>query len=759
MTTALFTNTTGRNNEDETSNPERTATITATTTATTTTSTTTTTTTTPSFKTILYGTISLILVVGYLCYETLTSLDRLLLIIWTLVVLLSCTVFVCFDVNGNAVNVVDDVNVNINVNGNKKQQQQQQQQQQQLVMGLILHTCTGVLLVVSMINFNSTTLAVGLLAALLYSAVFLDQRPKWRGRNQNQNTIIVTTTTTTATTTTTFPFHRSKTKLAIFRGLAIADACLFALLFRCNNHRNWYSQSDDEKQPYDPLLYTSFSFLFVSCVIWANNEGTSPAAITLQSLAIWSPIGKIASIVLYACLQRGRPNDFDFTFLSLVVCGLLDVTWILVAVVKYLDLHAVTTTTYLYSVLWYLIFDKFDYCLVERPVLRHGSIITALGWDQSYETLIKLEQHVKLDTWLRQSLSTDTLSKIILFLSPIVALVLILGRPTTYGKLDGLASSPTVHTSVGVVDSSNGVNTTRPSTHPQQPRRFHWLGPMLSSKWSWMIFESPCWVWTMFLLNHKRQMDYDNYQRDFIEMAEHLHKKKGWMDAIVRTLLGMSRNDKPTEFIPESILDPPFLDALYAMLGQEMVPNVTNQVLIGWFLLHYLYRSLVYPIFLSKSSRMPLGISLFGVCYTLLNGYLQPYDLIFQQVFPDEYQYSIQFWSGIVMGALGFAIGCHSDHTLLELKRDKESSGGDAYYQIPRDGLFEYVSSPHYLGEILEWTGFCIACNFSLASVSFVLWTVANLVPRAYATHRWYHDKFHEEYPTLNRKVIIPFVV
>ncbi|KAG7370495.1 3-oxo-5-alpha-steroid 4-dehydrogenase-domain containing protein [Nitzschia inconspicua] len=807
---ALFTNSSS-NNEVETSNPERTATTTTTTTASTTTRTTT------SFKTTLYGAIALILVEGNLCYETLASLDRLLLIIWTFTVLFSFTVFVWFDVNGNDVNLNDGT---VTVNGSKKQQQQQQQLRELAMMGLVFHTYLGVLLVVSMINFNSTTLAVGWMAALLYSVVVLGQRPKWR-RKRNQNTTTstttattstsstTTTTTTTTTTATVFLVHRSKSRLAIFRGLAVANACLFAFLFRRNSHRNWYNryENENEKQPYDPLLYTSFSFLFVSHVIWVNNEtmrqqqqqqNASPLSITLQSLAIWSPIGKIASIILCSCLQRGRPNDFDFAVLSMVVCGLLDVTWILVAIVKYLDVHAVSTTLYLYAVLVYLIFYNFDYCLVERPVLlQDGRIITALGWDQSSETVFKLERHGQLDTWLRQSLlSTDTIAKIILCLSPIVALVLILGRPTTYGKLDGLASSasssPTVHlqqqtpqqqqnatdkeqsldtlqhthsSADGVVDSSDDDAVgSGSSTHQQQSRRFHWLSPMLSSKWSWMIFESPCWVWTLFLLNHKRQMDYDAYQRDFIDMADQLNKKKGWMDIVIKTLLGVSRNENQTEFIPESILDSPFLDALYAMLGRDMVPDLPNQMLIGWFLLHYLYRSLVYPVFLSTSSRMPLGISLFAFCYTLLNGYLQPYDLIFQQVFPEEYQYSIQFWSGIVMGAVGFAIGCHSDHTLLELKREKESNssgggGGGAYYQIPRDGLFEYVSSPHYLGEILEWTGFCIACDFSLASVSFVIWTVANLVPRAYATHRWYHDKFQEEYPPLNRKVIIPFVV
>lgn len=68
--------------------------------------------------------------------------------------------------------------------------------------------------------------------------------------------------------------------------------------------------------------------------------------------------------------------------------------------------------------------------------------------------------------------------------------------------------------------------------------------------------------------------------------------------------------------------------------------------------------------------------------------------------------------------------------------------GQKRQYQIPRGGLFEYVSAPHYLGEIIEWTGFCIACDGRLASLSFAIWTAANLIPRALHTHAWYRQTF-----------------
>jgi 3-oxo-5-alpha-steroid 4-dehydrogenase 1 len=98
---------------------------------------------------------------------------------------------------------------------------------------------------------------------------------------------------------------------------------------------------------------------------------------------------------------------------------------------------------------------------------------------------------------------------------------------------------------------------------------------------------------------------------------------------------------------------------------------------------------------------------------------------------------------------IGFSLGYSSDATLLTLKRQ------DKGYQIPRGGMFEYVSAPHFLGELLEWTGFAIAAN-TMAAYSFPIWTAANTIPRAILQHQWYRTAFRE-YPT-NRKAILPFV-
>jgi 3-oxo-5-alpha-steroid 4-dehydrogenase 1 len=72
-------------------------------------------------------------------------------------------------------------------------------------------------------------------------------------------------------------------------------------------------------------------------------------------------------------------------------------------------------------------------------------------------------------------------------------------------------------------------------------------------------------------------------------------------------------------------------------------------------------------------------------------------------------------------------------------------------------GMFKYVSSANYYGEILEWTGFAIL-TWSLPGVVFLLWTCANLIPRANSLYNKYTEEFGEEFTKLKRKRLFPFI-
>ena len=86
----------------------------------------------------------------------------------------------------------------------------------------------------------------------------------------------------------------------------------------------------------------------------------------------------------------------------------------------------------------------------------------------------------------------------------------------------------------------------------------------------------------------------------------------------------------------------------------------------------------------------------------------------------------------------------------------KLSKTSNNHYGIPKGGLYKFITSPNYFGEIVEWLGWAIL-TWSISGAVFFLWTIFNLVPRAISHHHWYKEKF-EDYPA-ERRVIVPKVL
>jgi 3-oxo-5-alpha-steroid 4-dehydrogenase 1 len=57
---------------------------------------------------------------------------------------------------------------------------------------------------------------------------------------------------------------------------------------------------------------------------------------------------------------------------------------------------------------------------------------------------------------------------------------------------------------------------------------------------------------------------------------------------------------------------------------------------------------------------------------------------------------------------------------------------------------------------VTQWAGYAIL-TYNLGSLSFVVFTAANLIPRAMAHHNWYLE-FFSAYPT-RRRAVIPFIL
>jgi len=148
---------------------------------------------------------------------------------------------------------------------------------------------------------------------------------------------------------------------------------------------------------------------------------------------------------------------------------------------------------------------------------------------------------------------------------------------------------------------------------------------------------------------------------------------------------------------------------------------------------------------------MPVVIVLSAIIFNLFNGYFLGYYFGHFANYSPANLLGPGFIIGAILFASGMFINWYYDNKLIHLRRP-----GEIGYKIPGGGLFNYVSCPNLLGEIVEWTGYAIM-SWNLPAIAFLAWTIANLVPRALSHHKWY-SLYFENYPK-KRKALIPFVI
>ena len=94
----------------------------------------------------------------------------------------------------------------------------------------------------------------------------------------------------------------------------------------------------------------------------------------------------------------------------------------------------------------------------------------------------------------------------------------------------------------------------------------------------------------------------------------------------------------------------------------------------------------------------------------------------------------------------------HSDHVIRHLRKP-----GDTKHYLPKKGMYRFVTSANYLGEITEWLGFAIL-TWSWVGLSFFWFSCCNLVPRANSIYNRYRVEFADEFDEKKLKRIIPFI-
>uniref|UniRef100_A0A6N2M2L5 3-oxo-5-alpha-steroid 4-dehydrogenase C-terminal domain-containing protein n=1 Tax=Salix viminalis TaxID=40686 RepID=A0A6N2M2L5_SALVM len=182
----------------------------------------------------------------------------------------------------------------------------------------------------------------------------------------------------------------------------------------------------------------------------------------------------------------------------------------------------------------------------------------------------------------------------------------------------------------------------------------------------------------------------------FFQFPYGKHNRVGWGPTISPPLAW---------FIMES---PTILLPLILLPSGQHFKTSKALLLMSPFLLHYFHRTIFYPLRIYQSTSkqntkttigFPVFLTVNGFLNQALNTYLQ------------------------------------------------SENGG---YKVPRGGWFEVVTCPNYLGEIVEWLGWAVM-TWSWGGLGFFLYTCSNLVPRACASHKWYLEKFGEDYPKKKR--------
>jgi len=192
---------------------------------------------------------------------------------------------------------------------------------------------------------------------------------------------------------------------------------------------------------------------------------------------------------------------------------------------------------------------------------------------------------------------------------------------------------------------------------------------------------------------------------------------------------------------------------IFAVLFLSSLPCPPVPVLFAVLWMgHYLYRGFLYPALIRSTRAVPIAVVVMAFGFHLATAGLQTWEIY--RLKPDRpvaWLWDPRFLIGLALFAWGFAGAVRADATLRALRPTR-----GAQYGLPRGGLFERVSCPHYFSEIVEWTGWAIL-TWTWAGLVFALWTAANLVPRALAVHRSYRAQF-PDYPA-NRKALLPYIL
>ncbi len=184
--------------------------------------------------------------------------------------------------------------------------------------------------------------------------------------------------------------------------------------------------------------------------------------------------------------------------------------------------------------------------------------------------------------------------------------------------------------------------------------------------------------------------------------------------------------------------------------------NVVTCVMFVFFEFHYFQRSFIFPLLMKGQSKMPISIIITGAVFNTFNAIMQGGWLFFfcpEDAYPISWFWSPQFIIGTLVFLFGMVVNIYADRVIRNLRSDVT----DNNYYLPKGWMFNKISSANYFGEIVEWVGFAIL-TWSIPGFVFVLWSFSNIVPRSKAVYARYTQFFGEEFTSLKRYKIFPYI-
>jgi 3-oxo-5-alpha-steroid 4-dehydrogenase 1 len=187
----------------------------------------------------------------------------------------------------------------------------------------------------------------------------------------------------------------------------------------------------------------------------------------------------------------------------------------------------------------------------------------------------------------------------------------------------------------------------------------------------------------------------------------------------------------------------PLVFALVFARGPHAAEAVPLLFAAVWAI-HYGNRALLFPLLMKArpDSVMAATVVVSGMAVCAVHAWLYATWVADIGGLDASWLRDPRFLLGLPLWALGFGLIVHTEALLRR-----------PGYSIPRGGGFRWVSSPHYLGELLAWAGLALAtgCPGGLFVLAV---SAANLIPRAAATQSWYRQRF-PDYPQ-DRRALVP---